>query len=137
MYATAISQPCGPGGRQRRREWSHAGGGMSEHERPEIHTVGIVYRVRSAEAEELAHRLVERIKNDGRVAWCARRDEDASISDHLPATDLVLVLGGDGTILSLARLSAPLHVPLLGVNFGRVRFLTELKPQKVDDKLPL
>jgi NAD+ kinase len=110
---------------------------MSEHERPEIHTVGIVYRVRSVEAEELALRLVDRIKKDGRVAWCARRDDDATISDHLPATDLLLVLGGDGTILSLARLCAPLHVPLLGVNFGRVGFLTELEPQEVEEKLPL
>src|SRR5260221_14487178 len=78
MYATAISQPCGPVGRQRRRKGPHAGGGMSEHERPEIHTVGIVYRVRSVEAEELALRLVDRIKKDGRVAWCARRDDDRS-----------------------------------------------------------
>src|SRR5258708_29230908 len=137
MYATAISQPCGPVGRQRRRQGPHAGGGMSEHERPDIHTVGIVYRVRSVEAEELALRLVDRIKKDGRVAWCARRDADASISDHLPATDLLLVLGGDGTILSLARLSAPLHLPLLGVNFGRGGFLTELEPPEVEEKLPL
>src|SRR5260221_4105213 len=119
MYATAISQPCGPVGRQRRRKGPHAGGGMSEHERPEIHTVGIVYRVRSVEAEELALRLVDRIKKDGRVAWCARRDDDATISDHLPATDLLLVLGGDGTILSLPRLCAPPPLPLPGVNFRR------------------
>src|SRR5258707_7438603 len=122
MYATAISQPCGPVGRQRRRKGPHAGGGMSEHERQEIHTVGIVYRVRSVEAEELALRLVDRIKKGGRVAWCARRDDDASISDHLPATDLLLVLGGDGTILSPARLCAPPPVPPPGVNFWRGGF---------------
>src|SRR5260370_14930529 len=111
MYATAISQPCSPVGRQRqrRRKGPHAGGGMSEHERPDIHTVGIVYRVRSVEAEELGLRLVDRIKKDGRVAWCARRDAHASISHHLPATDLLLVLGGAGTITSLPRASPPLQ----------------------------
>src|SRR5260370_23580023 len=77
------------------------------------------------------------MKKDGGGGWGGRRDAEASISDHPPATDLLLVLGGDGTILSLARLSAPLRVPLLGVNFGRVGFLTELEPQEVDEKLPL
>src|SRR5260370_15719828 len=128
MYATAISQPCGPVGRQRRRKGPHAGGGMSEHERPEIHTVGIVYRVRSVEAEELALRLVDRIMKDGRVAWCARRDDDATISDHLPATDLLLVLGGDGTILSVPPLPAPLHLPLLAATLRPVRFPPQLHP---------
>jgi NAD+ kinase len=48
-----------------------------------------------------------------------------------------MVLGGDGTILSVARLCAPLGVPLIGINFGRVGFLTELEPGEVDEKLPL
>src|SRR5262249_42815723 len=43
----------------------------------------------------------------------------------------------DGTILSLARHCAPLGIPLLGVNFGRVGFLTELEPREVEEKLPL
>src|SRR5260221_13505264 len=110
MYATAISQPCGPVGRQRRRKGPHAGGGMSEHERPEIHTVGIVYRVRSVEAEELALRLVDRIKKDGRVAWCARRDDDATLSDHPPATDLLLVLRRGWPNSSPPPVSAPPHL---------------------------
>jgi len=113
---------------------------MSEHERherPAIHNVGVVYRARSAEAEDLARKLVDRIRQGGRAAWCAERDEDAAIADRLPATDLMLVLGGDGTILSLARHCAPLGIPLLGVNFGRVGFLTELQPHEVEEKLPL
>jgi NAD+ kinase len=50
---------------------------------------------------------------------------------------VVLVLGGDGTILSVARLCSPLSVPILGINFGRVGFLTELEPDEVEEKLPL
>src|SRR5262249_57873528 len=48
-----------------------------------------------------------------------------------------LVLGGSGTILPFARLCAPLHVPILGINFGRVGFLTELEPAEVQEKLHL
>jgi NAD+ kinase len=43
--------------------------------------------------------------------------------------DLVVVLGGDGTIIHVARLAGPYNVPLLGVNLGRIGFLAELTPQ--------
>ena len=49
---------------------------------------------------------------------------------ELPQADLALVLGGDGTILSQARLILDLDVPLVGVNCGKVGFLAEFT---VDD----
>src|SRR5262245_18422030 len=45
--------------------------------------------------------------------------------------DMVLVLGGDGTFLRSGRLSLPRNVPILGVNLGRLGFLTEITLQEV------
>ena len=46
--------------------------------------------------------------------------------------DLVLVLGGDGTLLAVARTLAPHKIPLVGVNLGRLGFLTDIPSDRVE-----
>ncbi len=50
--------------------------------------------------------------------------------------DLIIVVGGDGTFLSAARLASRFGVPLVGVNVGRFGFLTEIRKEEVKEVLP-
>jgi NAD+ kinase len=51
------------------------------------------------------------------------------------AIDLAIVLGGDGTMLSVARRLAPHGVPLIGVNLGRLGFLTDIPLARMEPTL--
>lgn len=73
------------------------------------------------------------------VGSFSRQDSPEGIQasdDHIAAqTELVLVLGGDGTMLRAARLVEQRSVPILGVNLGGLGFLTETTLNKMYDSL--
>lgn len=76
------------------------------------------------------------LKERDAEAWEAHRDGPAkAITDRLKGSDLVLTLGGDGTFLAGARLAAPRGIPILGVNLGRLGFLTELDAPQLEEGL--
>jgi NAD+ kinase len=49
--------------------------------------------------------------------------------------DLVIVVGGDGTLLHAARMMAEYQVPLVGINLGRLGFLVDVSPQDIESSL--
>jgi NAD+ kinase len=51
--------------------------------------------------------------------------------DQLPSADLAVVLGGDGTILALARQLISLEIPMLGINFGKLGFMADFSIEDV------
>jgi len=95
--------------------------------------VGIVAKPGAAEARDVLLRLLEWLGGRGltpvlekETAALVPTANVASVGKpELPAqVDLVVVLGGDGTLLSMARAVGDLGVPLLGVNLGGLGFLT-------------
>lgn len=49
--------------------------------------------------------------------------------------DLIVVVGGDGSLLSAARMAIKVNVPVIGINRGRLGFLTDISPQNIENYL--
>ena len=74
--------------------------------------------------------LLERLRAAGHVLYAVEQP-DAFQSE----TDVLLSLGGDGTFLTAAQFAVPAGIPVLGVNFGRLGFLSENDPDRVVEAL--
>ena len=67
------------------------------------------------------------------AAWQADREgPESALASRLKDSRLIVTLGGDGTFLAGARLAAPRGVPVLGVNLGRLGFLTEIEADQLE-----
>lgn len=58
-----------------------------------------------------------------------------SIDNLAKHCDLVIAVGGDGTFLAAARAIAGSNIPLIGINLGRLGFLTDISPNELQNKL--
>lgn len=83
----------------------------------------------SDELERLAPVVAQHMEVVGRVLDLAEGDVPAE-------ADLMIVFGGDGTILRTARLMGQRQLPVLGVNLGKLGFLAHLRPDKLAAALP-
>ncbi len=70
---------------------------------------------------------IARAQACGYMAWTALEDPEAAMREHSSTTALLVTLGGDGTFLYGARLAAPLGIPVVGVNRGRLGFLNDVE----------
>jgi NAD+ kinase len=94
-----------------------------------VNAIGILHHPRKPESEELARHMADMLRGKGCSAWIGSAWDEADISDHLAGLDMLITLGGDGTILRAARLGAAQAMPILGVKLGRLGFLAEVQPE--------
>jgi len=98
--------------------------------------VGILYHPMVAATRTKAEELREFLVSSGVAAWLCSAWETEEAKAQLKATDLILTVGGDGTILRAAQVVNPGGTPITGVNLGRLGFMTELGSEEVQEKLP-
>ena len=95
---------------------------------PAISAVTILVNSHRAEAAQFLREVEDQLREDGILFRTVRYDTEPPAD---PAEgDLIVSLGGDGTLLGAARMAAPSGIPILGVNLGDLGFLTEITQQE-------
>lgn len=93
-----------------------------------LRAVGIFVHPRLPAASPLAREIARWLEERGVRVWETDSLDEGTVLPDLDSTDLLVTLGGDGSILRAAHHTAG-HPPLiLGVNLGRMGFLTEAEP---------
>ncbi len=119
-YAALAAGPVGP-----------ASGSVTVVEETQI---GIVYTPWLAGADDVARHLARRLEGAGRVWVCSVPELEANEA-RASGLSLLVSVGGDGTILRAVRVVAPSKVPLVGVNVGRVGYLTEMAAEEALERI--
>ncbi len=83
----------------------------------ELRNAGIITKKDAPPVKAYAATLTE---------WLQSRKINVVINDISPDLDIIIVLGGDGTLLHIAEQAARYSIPVLGINLGNLGFLTEL-----------
>lgn len=96
--------------------------------RKEIEQVVIVVHPHNHEASRTAEDIARSLRDkDCRVSLRKMDDQDIQEVVSGEDQDLLIALGGDGTMLRAGHLAAPHRIPILGINLGRFGFLTEIQ----------
>ncbi|HEX7195206.1 MAG TPA: NAD(+)/NADH kinase, partial [Candidatus Limnocylindria bacterium] len=102
----------------------------------ELRRIGFAFNPYNVEGRGVLERGHAWCQANGVEAWDARaEDRDAIAAACSAGTDLVCVLGGDGTFLRSASAIGETGVPALGINLGRVGFLAKVETDGLETAL--
>jgi len=101
--------------------------------------VGVVPKTGKPGIQELISKLSSWFRQNGSALFITEENEFEAVQrvsreDFVNQAEMILVLGGDGTFLRAGRLALNRDIPILGVNLGRLGFLTEIT---VDELFPV
>ena len=102
-----------------------------------VNRIGFAYNPTIEAAVELSARAAGWCQMRGIGEWQIPSGDTAALVRELSTTDALVVLGGDGTFLRAARAVADVDVPLIGINLGKVGFLSKAEAGELDAVLAL
>ncbi|MEP6988083.1 MAG: NAD(+)/NADH kinase, partial [Chloroflexota bacterium] len=88
--------------------------------------VGVLAHPLRPQTFPVAAQIAEYLEIQNIDHWIYTRWEESDVATRIHECDLVVAIGGDGAMLRAARVCAPHHVPVLGINMGQLGFLTEI-----------
>jgi NAD+ kinase len=94
--------------------------------------IGFAYNPTIEASIELSARAAGWCQMHGIGEWEAQSGDTETLIRELRTTDALVVLGGDGTFLRAARAVAEVDVPILGINLGKVGFLSKAEAGELD-----
>lgn len=98
--------------------------------------IGILYHPMKAGAQPFAQEIQRWLDSKGVTNWvCSAWDTERALT-LVNDTDLMLTVGGDGTILRAAQVAVSARAPITGINLGKLGFMTELNADEALAKLP-
>lgn len=97
--------------------------------------VGILYHAGKPQTVEMAKTVYQWLVTQGATAWIAAHEQDLAQIEERTLTRLLIVLGGDGSTLHAARISAPYQIPVFCINMGRIGFLSEAEVHNWQERL--
>jgi NAD+ kinase len=98
--------------------------------------IGLLHHPKLPATQPLAEAMARQIEEHGLAVWVGSTWDEEAVRVQTASLDLLVTLGGDGSILRAARMGCEEGVPVLGVNMGRLGFLTELEPDAWMAALP-
>lgn len=103
---------------------------------PQFERVAVLYHPMIEATRPVAESIHGWLAGRGLKSLLALTWDETEVRPMMSEIDLAIVLGGDGSMLRAARMAAGHDVPILGVNMGRVGFLTEVTPDNWQERLP-
>jgi NAD+ kinase len=107
--------------------------------------VALVGKFQAEGIHQVLEQLSELVKKQGCAVWIEEETAKFTQMSHLPSIsvkemqgniDVVVVIGGDGTLLGVGRHLAGAHIPVIGINMGRLGYMTDIPLQEVSSILP-
>lgn len=103
----------------------------------ELKSVAILYNPDVPRAADLSSQITDMLEHRKLAASsCAIQHESKAVA-CIGSSDLIITLGGDGTLLRTAHFAAVPGIPILGINLGKLGFLCDMGPDNVLDQLPI